>query len=148
MRILETLRADADGGPIDIRKLPEHIPYARFLGLDVDLKGSEVTAILRYDPKLIGNPMLPALHGGTLGALLEFSAQMQLLYDIGGARLPKTVDFSIDYLRSGRPQDTYARTHVTRHGRRVANVRMEAWQEDRQRLIAVGHGHFLMRGND
>jgi acyl-coenzyme A thioesterase PaaI-like protein len=34
---------------------------------------------------------------------------------------------------------------VTKHGRRVCNVRAEAWQEDRARPIATLHGHFLVK---
>ena len=58
--------------------------------------------------------------------------------------MPKTIDFSIDYLRSGKPRDAYARAVVSKRGRRVANVRVEAWQDERQRPIATAHGHFMM----
>jgi acyl-coenzyme A thioesterase PaaI-like protein len=58
--------------------------------------------------------------------------------------LPKTITFTVDYLRSGAPIDTHARGIVTRHGRRVANVRVEAWQDDRTRPIASAHAHFLV----
>jgi acyl-coenzyme A thioesterase PaaI-like protein len=59
-------------------------------------------------------------------------------------RLPKTIDVTIDYLRSGRPVDTYARAHVTKLGRRVANVRVTAWQYEVSEPIAAIHGHFLV----
>ena len=38
-----------------------------------------------------------------------------------------------------------AQAIITKHGRRVANVRAEAWQEDRSKPIAAMHGHFLLR---
>jgi acyl-coenzyme A thioesterase PaaI-like protein len=57
---------------------------------------------------------------------------------------PKTVDFSIDYLRSGKPQDAYARAVILRRGRRVANVRVEAWQDERIKPFVTAHGHFLL----
>ena len=62
--------------------------------------------------------------------------------------LPKTIDFTIDYLRSGLPHDAYARARVNRMGRRYASVHVEAWQDNRVRLIAQATGHFLMPGND
>jgi acyl-coenzyme A thioesterase PaaI-like protein len=37
-------------------------------------------------------------------------------------RLPKTIDFTVDYLRSGRPRDAYGRARITRLGRRYASV--------------------------
>jgi acyl-coenzyme A thioesterase PaaI-like protein len=59
-------------------------------------------------------------------------------------RLPKTIDFTVDYLRSGLPRDAYARARVNRSGRRYASVHVEAWQDNRSRLFAQGTGHFVM----
>ncbi|MBF66182.1 MAG: thioesterase [Gammaproteobacteria bacterium] len=120
------------------------IPYARFLGVRVDIKGNELTTILPFRGRLIGNTTLPALHGGALGAFLEMTSAIQLLYNTRCEAMPKTIDISVDYLRSGRPVDCYGRAVVTRQGRRVANVRTEVWQEERGKPIAATHGHFLM----
>jgi uncharacterized protein (TIGR00369 family) len=110
----------------------------------VDCKGSELTTVLPYSDKLIGNVNLPAIHGGVIGSMLELTAVMQLLRDTSCERFPKTIDLSVDYLRSGRPQPVYGRARVTRHGRRVANVRVELWQSERDKPIAAAHGHFLL----
>lgn len=40
------------------------VPYIRFMGVHFDRRGDELTAVMSYDEKLIGNPMLPAIHGG------------------------------------------------------------------------------------
>jgi len=125
--------------------LIDAIPYCRFLGIQVDRKGSELTMILRFDRKLIGNPVLPALHGGVIGAFLETTAIAQLLLESEAEELPKPVDIGIDYLRPGKPVDTYARAVITKHGRRVCNVRAEAWQDEHTRPIAALHGHFLIK---
>jgi len=69
---------------------------------------------------------------------------VQLLFDTSCERFPKTIDISIDYLRSGRAVPTYGRALVTRQGRRVANVRAEIWQEERTKPIAAAHGHYLL----
>jgi acyl-coenzyme A thioesterase PaaI-like protein len=58
--------------------------------------------------------------------------------------LPKTIDFTVDYLRSGLPRDAYARARVARAGRRYASVNVEAWQDNRARLFTQANGHFLM----
>lgn len=138
-------RARAQGAKVDLQALIDSIPYCRFLGIEVDRKGSELTMILRFDRKLIGNPVLPALHGGVIGAFLETTAIAQLILETEAADLPKPVDISIDYLRSGKPVDTYARAIITKHGRRVCNVRAEAWQDEHSRPIAALHGHFLIK---
>ena len=100
---------------------------------------------MRFDRKLIGNPILPALHGGVIGAFLETTAIAQLILETEATELPKPVDIGIDYLRSGKPVDTYARAEITKHGRRVCNVRAEAWQDEHTRPIAALHGHFLIK---
>lgn len=134
------------------------VPYIQFLGVQFDRRGDELTATLPYRDLLIGNPALPALHGGATASFLEITALIQLSWahlwdDIESGegltpenrpRLPKTIDFSIDYLRSGLPRDAYARAKVTRSGRRYASVLVEAWQDNRDRPIAHGTAHFLM----
>ena len=138
-------RAQAQGTKVDLQQLIDAIPYCRFLGIEVDRKGSELTMILRFNHKLIGNPMLPALHGGVIGAFLETTAIAQLILETEATELPKPVDIAVDYLRSGKPVDTYARAEITKHGRRVCNVHAMAWQDEHTRPIAALHGHFLVK---
>lgn len=142
MKILQHLRDEGRGK--DLAALLEHIPYARFMGLHVEQQGNEVITVLPFTEQLVGNINLPAIHGGAVGAMLEMTAQLQLIYDTACERLPKTVDVSFDYLRSARGMTTYGRAIVTRRGRRVANVRAELWQESRDKPVAAGHGHFLL----
>lgn len=128
----------------DPAMLARIVPYVQFMGISVEVVDGELLGRLSYSDMLIGNPGLPALHGGALGGLLESTAVFQLLWDAETVVIPKTIDITIDYLRSGRPVDTWARGILTRQGRRVANVRVEAWQDDRERPIAMAHGHFLI----
>ncbi len=121
------------------------IPYAQFLGFSASLDGDSVITTMRFAPHLIGNPHLPALHGGTLGALLESAAIFQLIWSAETIVLPKTITITVDYLRSGGPHDTHARGVITRRGRRVTNVSMEAWQADRAAPIASAHAIFLVK---
>ena len=120
------------------------IPYARFLGVRMELHGDEMTGVLPYAEHLIGNPTLPALHGGVIGAFMEMTALLQLSILEDQRRQPRPVDVSIDYLRSGRPVDTFARALIKKVGRRIANVQVEAWQETRAAPIAALHGHFML----
>lgn len=134
----------ADGRGQDVQAVLDHIPYARFLGLKVEQHGNEIMTVLPFQNDLVGNINLPAIHGGVVGAMLEITSTMQLIFDTACERLPKTVDVSFDYLRSARGTTTYGRAIVTRQGRRVANVRAELWQEARDKPVAASHGHFLL----
>lgn len=119
-------------------------PYARFLGMQAIRAGDEMTAILPFAPHLIGNTNIPALHGGVLGAFMEMTALLQLSIDERQRRQPRTIDVTIEYLRPGRPLTTYARADVRKVGRRIANVHVEAWQEQRASPVAALRGHFML----
>lgn len=123
----------------------QNVPYVRFLGMRVEMAGDEMTAVLPYAPHLIGNPQIPALHGGVIGAFMELTALAQLSLARPGGRAPKTIDITVEYLRPGRAQDTYARAILRKVGRRVANVQVEAWQDSRAKPVAGLTGHFLLR---
>ena len=128
----------------DWRPLIDAVPFARFLDLRIDVKGEEFTCILPFQEKLIGNPILPALHGGATGGFLECAGIFYLLWHMDSQELPKTIDFSIDYLRSGRPKDTYANVFMVKQGQRVAHLRIEAWQSSPDKPIALGHCNFML----
>ena len=134
------------------------VPYIQFMGFRFDRRGDELTGIMPYRDDLIGNPALPALHGGATAAFLETIAIVELSWaamwikmeageETSQLRLPKTIDFTVDYLRSGLPRDAYGRATINRSGRRYASVHVEAWQDNRSRLFAQATGHFLMPGN-
>jgi len=120
------------------------IPYIRFLGMRAELAGDEMTAVLPFSEHLVGNPMIPALHGGVVGAFLEMTALAQLAVSAPQRRQPKTIDVTIEYLRPARALTTYARADLKKVGRRIANVQVVAWQDQRSSPVAALHGHFLV----
>jgi uncharacterized protein (TIGR00369 family) len=124
------------------------IPYMRFLGVTLEVRGGMLTGRMPSADHLIGNPTVPALHGGTLGALLETSAQFELLHRAETIVWPKTITITIDYLRPGKPQDTYVRAEVVKQGRRVATVQARAWQEHEDQPIAAATVILLILGSD
>jgi acyl-coenzyme A thioesterase PaaI-like protein len=142
-----------------LQSLIQGVPYIQFMGIRFDRRGDELTGVMPYQDMLIGNPMLPALHGGATSAFLETTAIIELSWammwdrmeageDVENWRLPKTIDFTVDYLRTGLPRDAYARATINRSGRRYASVHVEAWQDNRTRLFAQATGHFLMPQDD
>ena len=121
------------------------IPYARLLGLRVDLVDGDPITTMPGAENLVGNPILRAIHGGNVGALLESAAIFKLIWEIRSIAVPKTINITVDYLRSARVVDTHARAVITKHGRRVANVQVRAWQSDESKPIAAAHAHFLLK---
>jgi len=127
-----------------VKALLEAIPYAQFLGVDLERRDGELVLVLPFRDDIIGNPGLPAIHGGVLGAFLELAALLRLLDEAGGMKVPKPINFSADYLRSAGPRDCRARAVIFKLGRRIANVHVTAWQEDESKPVAAGYGKFLL----
>jgi len=126
------------------RRALERIPYARLLGLELAEDAGGLVCILPFRDDLVGNAQLPALHGGVVGAFLELVALLQLLESTDGERVPKPINFSVSYLRSAGPRESRGRAEIVKHGRRIANVRVIAWQDDPGRPVAAGVGNFLL----
>lgn len=118
------------------------IPYAKLIGIECTRLGDELLFRLPANKDNIGNPILPALHGGVIAGFMELSAALHLLVFTGSPGIPKIIDFSLDYLRAGQFRDTYAKCQVWRQGRRVANVAITAWQSTPAEPIATARAHF------
>lgn len=160
---VQVIKQRRDGA---LKALVEGVPYIQFLGIEFERRGDELTGVLPFKDMLIGNPILPAIHGGVTAAFLEVTSIITLSWsylwedlesgklEVEGLthdrlpRLPKTVDFTVDYLRSGLPRDAYARARITRAGRRYASVQVEGWQDNRDRPFAQAIGHFVMPRRD
>jgi uncharacterized protein (TIGR00369 family) len=141
LALLDRCRRKGDPGP-----LVANIPYARFLGIDARVEKDGLITVLEYRQTNVGNPAVPALHGGVVGALLETAAVLQLLWEHEAEVVPKIINITVDYLRPAGLRATYARGLITKQGRRIANVSVDAWQEDEARLIASADCHFLLPG--
>ncbi len=125
------------------------VPFAQTLGFRCDIRGGEMTAILPANEQLMGNVAIRAIHGGAMGAFLELAAMSQVFLATQLERPPKPIDLTIDYLRSGRgDQDVFARASIVKLGSRMANVRAEAWQTERDRPIATLRAQFLVDAPD
>jgi len=132
----------------DYQAVIDSIPYMKFLGLNVTPDAAGPIVTMPGSDHIIGNPVLPAIHGGVVGALLESTAIIHLIWAHESQQVPKIINLTIEYLRSARVVDTYAQATITKHGRRIANMRIEAWQKDRAKPVAAAHAHFLLPGAD
>ena len=140
--MLKTIAALKETGDIlDINAL---IPYAQTVGLESFMDEQGLITVLRFRESNIGNYLIRAIHGGVVGALLEHAGIVHLLAETEAAVVPKIVNLSVDYLRPCLAADTFARGTVIKQGRRVANVRVVAWQETPDKPVAAAHAHFLL----
>ena len=100
-----------------------------------------------FSPKIIGSPILLAIHGGMTGAFLETAAIIGVTRELSAAERPKPIGLTINYLRPGRAVDS----SIVKQGRRIVAFEARAWQDDANKPIASAFGHFMlraMRGTD
>lgn len=148
-----TQAAAAPGEPLDahsgVPALPAGLsPYVDYLRVQrIARDGQPPVFRLPFHADLIGNPMLPALHGGVLAGFAETAAVLHLVFTSEASAsgvAPRGVDFSIDYLRSAKPVDTYATCTTVRLGARVGLVQISLWQSDPARPVAAARAHLLL----
>jgi uncharacterized protein (TIGR00369 family) len=118
-------------------------PFAQEIGMRCEVMGDEMTTIMPFQQKLIGNFTIQALHGGAIAAFLELTAMAQVyLVTEHLERPPRPINITIDYLRQGHAKDTFARATITKMGRRMCSVRAEAWQDERSKPVTSLLAHF------
>ena len=123
-----------------MRTLP---PYAQLLQLRVEDGENGPMIVMPFHDDVVGRPGY--LHGGAIAGLLEFAAFTTLgraLHEDTVVMKPITV--TVDYMRGGTPQDTFAEAVVERLGNRIANVEAFAWQGNRDKPIASARINFLL----
>ena len=126
---------------------PNLPPYALALDMSVvdELNGVPVIG-MPFADRVQGRPGF--LHGGAISGLLEMAAVAAIhraLREKGSDSAIKQVNVTIDFMRGGVGQMTYAMGEVTRLGRTMANVEARAWQESRDKPIAMGYMHYLIK---
>lgn len=118
----------------DLIRIP---PFHGYLGVEV-LEAESRHVVLRIPPKeeFVGNPMVPAVHGGIVSALIDLAGGAALFAELS---IPTpTIDMRVDFLRpafAGKALRADAR--VKSLGKTVAFVDVEVLDED-DRLVATG----------
>lgn len=140
-RPIEDRAMPALEAPEDPTGLFAQSPFARCLGIRI---GADGTLVMPFSPRIIGNPILPAIHGGMTGAFLETTAIVGVTRELGVSP-PKPIGLTINYLRSGRALDSHASVSIVKQGRRVVAFEARAWQDDPAKPIASAFGHFMLR---
>ena len=118
-------------------------PYAQLLGLRIEGDTADCGLVMPFHDDVVGRPGF--LHGGAIAGLLEFAAFTTLARALGDPAVGmKPITVTVDYLRGGGPQDTFASAHILRLGKRMANLEALAWQSDRDAPIAAARLNFLL----
>ena len=117
-------------------------PYAQLLQLRTEERDGSLRFVMPFHDDVVGRPGF--LHGGAIAGLLEFAAFTALSRAIGDEIVKKPITVTVDYLRGGTPQDTFAEAVIERLGKRMANVEAFAWQGEPGRPIASARINFLL----
>jgi uncharacterized protein (TIGR00369 family) len=122
-------------------------PYAIALDMAVFGEDDGISIIaMPFAAKVQGRPGF--VHGGAISGLLEMAAVAAIwsaLKTQGRDAGFKQVNVTVDFMRGGTQQMSYAIGSITRLGRTMANVEATAWQEDKAKPMAVAHMHYLLR---
>jgi uncharacterized protein (TIGR00369 family) len=118
-------------------------PYAQLLRLRTEEQDGVLRFVMPFHDDVVGRPGF--LHGGAIAGLLEFAAFTALQRALGDQPVvKKPVTVTVDYMRGGTPQDTFAEAVIERLGNRMANVEAFAWQGEPGRPIASARINFLL----
>jgi uncharacterized protein (TIGR00369 family) len=118
-------------------------PYAQLLRLRTAERDGVLRFVMPFHDDVVGRPGF--LHGGAIAGLLEFAAFTALDRALGDERVVrKPVTVTVDYMRGGTAQDTYAEAVIERLGKRLANVEAFAWQGEPGKPIASARINFLL----
>lgn len=111
------------------RFIEEQIPFNKKLGLRVDCLRQGFAALrLPFDEELIGDPMRPALHGGSISMLADTAGGAAVFASTDLGTRVSTIDLRIDYLRPGALRDLLAEAAVLRMGNKVGVSRIRIFQ--------------------
>jgi uncharacterized protein (TIGR00369 family) len=125
------------------------IPLNRFLGMRcLEVEDGLARVELPFKPELIGNPEIPALHGGAISATLDTTGGLAVWSKARPHDRVSTIDLRVDYLRPGRAEPFIAVATVVRLGNRVGVAELRAFHPaEEDRPIAAGMGVYSVRRN-
>lgn len=129
-----------------VQQVIDTLPFARSLGIIIttDASDGRLSTRLPYAASVVGNPKVPALHGGALASLMQISATAELIRATGAAKPPRMFSITAEYLRSAALEDTIGTAVVVSRSRRFANLRVELRQPSSERVVAAATVQFRL----
>jgi uncharacterized protein (TIGR00369 family) len=137
--------------PDIVRHMAEHmattVPQAAALGfqlVSVQLGRGSLSVPWRED--LVGDPDTGVIAGGVVTSLLDHTCGLACAAAAGTEPFSTaTLDLRIDYMRAAAPRaGVTAEAHCYKVTRTIAFVRAEAWDADRNDLIATAQAAFVV----
>ncbi len=116
--------------------------FVRHLGMRfVSVEAGVVVMEMPFQEVLIGNPILPALHGGAISSLLDTVGGACVWSSLEVEDRVATLDLRVECLRPGRPETLMARGELIRLGNRVGISDLRAYHPGREdRPVALARG--------
>ena len=118
--------------------------FAELLGSMVSESGDAF--VLTPVEDLIGNPLLPALHGGAVACFLELAAKRALDRKLPLGQDTKLISVNLQFLASARLDALVTTPQVRRVGRRIAVVHAEAFHRGSSSAVCFAQLEFAVHG--
>ena len=122
-------------------------PFHKWLGVEaVDAAPGRAVLRIPPNPEFVGNPFIPAVHGGIIAALVDLAGGAALFVEL---QFPTpTIDMRVDYLRPAiAGKALVADARVKRLGSTVAFVDVDVNDED-NRLVATGRCTYSVKDRE
>jgi uncharacterized protein (TIGR00369 family) len=126
----------------------EFIPFNKWLGMKVEhLERGHLTVSIPWREEIVGDPTVPALHGGVIGAVADAAGGIAIwsMLENAASRV-STVDLRIDYLRPGKQEKLMAVATVLRTGPRLGWADIRLFHPGKESdLVASARGVYTIK---
>ena len=124
-----------------VERLYGDVPFHRRHDLEVLAVTPERASVkLPFDPGLVGNPDLGAVHGGVVSALVDLAGAAVF---VGGREaFTPTIDLRVNYLEAAGREPLYATATVDRRGADIGVASVEV--ESGDAVCATGTGVYKL----
>ncbi|MBK9259254.1 MAG: hotdog fold thioesterase [Polyangiaceae bacterium] len=126
----------------------EFIPFNKWLGVKVEhIDRGHITLSIPWRPEFVGDPTVPALHGGVIAAVADAAGGVAVWTGLKNpASRLSTVDLRMDYLRPGREEKLIADAKVVRVGARLGWADVQCFHPSAEtELVASARGVYAIK---
>ncbi|MCB0837249.1 MAG: PaaI family thioesterase [Bacteroidetes bacterium] len=124
--------------------IEQAIPLHKFLGVKVlEIRDGFCKLKFPYRDEVLGDFRFKRWHGGVIATAMDAVGGAVALSTLTSPKdKASTIDLRVDYLRGTSPSELIVKGFLVRSGNRIVATRMEAWQEDEQKLVAEARAMF------
>ncbi|WP_332897392.1 MULTISPECIES: PaaI family thioesterase [unclassified Haladaptatus] len=123
------------------RSLLDSLPFHEAHGIEiVEVTEDTATTRIPFSDDLVGNPDVPAIHGGVLAALVDLTGAALFVGNLG--RYTPTIDMRIDYLTHAGAETLVGTATRVREGESIGVADIEIRAGDT--VCAAGMGTYKL----